>query len=344
MGGVQRWPMRAFVGGGLLALAAAFGAGVLPAPRFSDWWAPPLQVRKSGIAPESLPGVDEFAFRPLRATRFALGDDEGEIGFLQVTYAEADGTERVALLHPPAPDAGEGGETRWKWWMQTAAAIRKHTQPSDQIIAWWDNGQRIRLLTGRPVWFTGPDESVFPPQERPFWREIAGGFASRSEASNRLARALTAPVDEAIASLRAALPKDGSSALLIVSTDDLARAAEFEAAGGRRLPIESRVFTMSTNLHGTIGSVRRWASAAGPGSYLVQPLPGQRVRAWRLTDAAALDWLLVRALPFSTSLYRPIDGADLVYQSAGGGYLSVYRLRGNDAAHAEPLNRRDAAR
>ncbi|MFN3565273.1 MAG: hypothetical protein ACK4V1_04725, partial [Burkholderiaceae bacterium] len=68
--------------------------------------------------------------------------------------------------------------------------------------------------------------------------------------------------------------------------------------------------------------------------YLVQPLPGGRVRAWRVTDAAALDWLLIRALPFSTSLYRPIDGADLVYQSAGGGYLSVYRIGGSADADA----------
>lgn len=301
-------------------LAAAFGTGLLPAPRLPAWFERPLEPRKTAVAVETLHA--QFAFGPRAATRYALGDEDGEIGFVQVAYADGSGRARTALLHPPPAD-GEAAETRWSWWQQTAAAIRKHAKASARIVAWWDNSQRAHLLSGLPVWVDAPLPALFADSERPFWHEVAGGFADDPQPLRELARWLTLPAEEAVVALRSAV---GGEALLIVSTDDLARAQEIAAAGGKPLPVESKVFPTSTNLHGTINSVRRWAQEGGTGSYLVQPLPGQRVRAWRVTDAAALEWLLIRALPFSTSLYRPIDGATLVYQSGGGGYLSVYRV------------------
>ena len=310
-------------GGVLLALAAGFGTGLVPVPPLFDRFAEPLAPRKTAVAVESLP-ADGFAFRPTAVTRYALGDDEGEIGFLQVAYVDGDGRSRTALLHPPPTAREETVETRWSWWLQTAAAIRKHADAKARIVAWWDNGQRAHLLTGRAVWSDAPPATLFAADQRKFWREVAGGFADDPQPLAKLAHLLTTPAEQAVAALRS--DKAPGELLLLVSTDDLARAEEIEAAGGRRLPVESKVFPTSTNLHGTINTVRRWAQEAGTGSYLVQPLPGGRVRAWRVTDAAALEWLLIRALPFSTSLYRPIDGADLVYQSAGGGYLSVYRI------------------
>lgn len=321
--------LRFGLAGTLLALALAFGAGLVPAPRLFDWFAAPLAPRRTAVPVESLP-ADAFAFRPTAATRHALGDDEGEIAFLQVAYADERGRTRTALLHPPPAADGDTTETRWHWWLQTAAAIRKHASASARIVAWWDNGQRAHLLSGRPVWSDAPTTALFPPEQGAFWREVAGGFADDPQPLAKLARWLTAPAEEAVAALHADNTSD--DLLLLVSTDDLARADEIASAGGERLPVESKVFPTSTNLHGTINTVRRWAQEAGTGSYLVQPLPGGRVRAWRVTDTAALEWLLIRALPFSTSLYRPIDGADLVFQSGGGGYLSVYRIRGGGGA------------
>ncbi len=312
-------------GGVLLAVAAAFGTGWLRAPPLTSWFEKPLAARKSTVPADKLPAA-EFAFAPRAATRFALGDDDGEIGFVQVSYQDDRGRTRTALLHPaPAADQGPS-ETRWSWWLQTAAAIRKHAAADARIVGWWDNAQRAHLLTGRDARPSAPVASLFGPTQRRFWEEVSGGFATDEQPLRQLAQALTSPAEAGVAALRS----DGArgETLLIVSTDDLARADEIAAAGGKRLPVETKVFPASTNLHGTINSVRRWAQEGGTGSYLVQPLPGQQVRAWRVTDAQALDWLLIRALPFSTSLYRPIDGADLVYQSGGGGYLSAYRIGG----------------
>ncbi|MFN3565274.1 MAG: hypothetical protein ACK4V1_04730, partial [Burkholderiaceae bacterium] len=131
--------LRVAVGGTLLALAAGIGAGVVPVPPVFDWFAEPLAPRKTTVAVESLP-ADAFAFRPASATRYALGDDDGEIAFLQVAYADGDGRSRTALLHPPAAGRDEQVETRWSWWLRTAEAIRKHAAADAQIVAWWDNG------------------------------------------------------------------------------------------------------------------------------------------------------------------------------------------------------------
>lgn len=322
-------------GSALLVLAVVFGVGLAPAPRLPAWFEEPLKARKTAVAVQSLPG--QFAYQPLSATRYSLGDGAGEIGFLQVAYTDGAGRTRSALLHPPPGAEGDTAATRWSWWMQTAGAIRKHASPAAHIVAWWDNGQRARLLTGLSVWSDAPVAGLFDAGEQAFWREVGGGFAEDARPLQRLARWLTAPAEEAVAELRA--NRKGGELLLIVSTDDLARAAEIAAAGGKRLPVEAKVFQTSANLHGTISAVRRWAQEGGTGSYLVQPLPDNRVRAWRVTDGQALEWLLIRALPFSTSLYRPIDGADLVYQSGGGGYLNVYRIAGLDASSKPAASR-----
>ena len=51
--------------------------------------------------------------------------------------------------------------------------------------------------------------------------------------------------------------------------------------------------------------------------------------AWKVTDQAFEDSLLVRLLPFSSSLERDLpEHARLVYQSAAGAYLSIYEITG----------------
>ena len=53
------------------------------------------------------------------------------------------------------------------------------------------------------------------------------------------------------------------------------------------------------------------------------------VRAWRVTEPAFEEPVLVRLLPFSSSLERnPPERARLVYQSAAGAYLSIYEITG----------------
>ena len=51
------------------------------------------------------------------------------------------------------------------------------------------------------------------------------------------------------------------------------------------------------------------------------------MRAWRVTSRTFESSLLVRLLPFSSSLERDLPrGVKLVYQSAAGAYLSIYEL------------------
>jgi hydroxylamine oxidation protein HaoB len=314
----------ALIATGLALAAAAFWRPLLTWPG-SD--APRFETVP--VALDQLPAEAEFAFPVTEATRLLLRDGDSEIGFLRVRYTDQAGGSRSALLPPTRAQSDDPFGSRFSWWLNTAAALRKHMPADGTVVTWWDNAQRVHLLTGRDVWIDGPTETLFGRDEHGFWKETVGAAppgGARQQRLSQLARWFTEPADKALPEIAAAFA-ERPSVYLLVSTDDLARAEEFAAAGGARLPVESAVFATGENLHGAINTVRRWAQEGGTGAYMVQPLPGQRVRAWRLTDAAALDWLLVRALPFSTSLYRPLEGARLVFQSAGGSYLSVYEIR-----------------
>lgn len=126
--------------------------------------------------------------------------------------------------------------------------------------------------------------------------------------------------DQALAELRTLVPPD-RSIYILVTTDILARQAEIAALSGRPLPLEVKVFPASGDIHGAARRVQLWAN---DDSYLVRQWPDQQVQAFRLTDPTAQNILLVRLLPFTSSAARPLTGLQLMYQSAWGGYLSIY--------------------
>ena len=127
---------------------------------------------------------------------------------------------------------------------------------------------------------------------------------------------------------RACGSDESGPVFLLVSTDDLSHIQEMSYLAGRGIPLETRLFSSQGDIHGVVASVNAWAGEdGGTGSYLVQPARGFSVRAWRVTDPAFENSLLVRLLPFSSSLDRdPRDRARLVYQSATGAYLSIYEI------------------
>jgi hydroxylamine oxidation protein HaoB len=119
---------------------------------------------------------------------------------------------------------------------------------------------------------------------------------------------------------------------VLACVDDLARLGEIERLSGVTIPLEARYFPAASDLHAQIKDVRRWASEKGEGAnYLVQPVMGGGVRAWRVTSPEASNLLLIRLLPFSKSLETPLQGARLVYQSHWGAYISVHEV--TSAAH-----------
>lgn len=259
------------------------------------------------------------------------------VHFDAALYRDAEGQNRRALL--PVPQ-GEGdrdpARMRLSAWKQAVEAIGRHAPKDVPILCWWDNCQRLHLYTGRPVWSLLPSPAAWASAaERRVWRELAGGFSDDTRLK-QLADWLTRPVARVLPEL-AATWRDRTPPLLLVTLDDLARLSEIERLAGRRLPIEAVEMPYTGDVHGGVARVRQWASEApGTGSYLVQPLSGQRMRVWRITDAAAHDWLLLRLLPFNTSFERPIDALPLVYQAGAGGYLSVHQLKPERLEPANP--------
>lgn len=310
--------------GSLLLLA---GAGLLVAGAAGELRRlAPVAYQRVELGPGN-PGFFRLDSRyPVdRLLRYSV-DGEGDL-FVAV-FQGGDGNQHRALVYPPSPPGDELDAIRHEIWQKAAAAVREHAEPDALFVTWWDNGQRLYLLTGREVWARQPPAEGGSARDRAFLAEVAGGTA-RDGRVERLARWFAAPAQEGLEGLRAALPP-GRPAYLLVTVDDLAHQGTMEALSGRDLGFDARVFPFTAgNLHGAVPAVKEWARAGGGDGYLVQELPGGRILAWRAGPAAA-ESLLGRLLPFTTSLARPLPGLDLVYQSGWGGYLSVYRLTGGD--------------
>jgi len=253
---------------------------------------------------------------------------------LVATYRDGQGASRKAQVYLPAADSSVVQEAldgpsldrvRGGHWNAMAAAVGRHTAEDALFVAWWDNAQRLHLYTGREIWLRLPAPEAYRSDgERTLWSAVGGGFA-RDGRLARLAGYLLDDADAAVASLRAELPQD-RHAYLLVATDDLMRLQEMANLSGREIPLETRVFPFTGNVHGAISSVKEWAREGGTGSYLVQPMPGQRIRAWRIVEPSFQETLLARLFPFTSSLDRLPQGLKLVYRSDWGGYLSIYAL------------------
>ncbi len=207
-------------------------------------------------------------------------------------YRGSDGQPRQALLPPPASAA-------WRRWQALGEALRQ-LEPDALVLAWWDDAQRVDLISGRKVWVRQPLAEAFPAKDRKLWRLLSGGFGDEEGRLRRLAHWLAMPAADALAAMRWETPSQPR--YLLVSTDLLTRLEEIERLSGTRLPLEVRIFPPDGNLHAQIAAVRRWAAETGLG-YLPQKVP-DGIAAWRLT--ARSDGLLLSLLPFTGQSQPPL--------------------------------------
>ena len=253
-------------------------------------------------------------------------------------YRDPDGVARQAIVHLPekrtdvTPASGlDPYLFRREAWNDLSRSVVKHTDERAVFVGWWDNMQRLHLFTGRRGRPRYPDAGGYPqPAQKELWRHIAGDFL-QDDSLSCLSKQLLEDIDEALAGIaECAWGDESGPVFLLVSTDDLSHIQEMAYLAGRGIPLETRMFSSEGDIHGVVTSVNAWAAqGGGTGSYLVQPAPGFAVRAWRVMDTAFEDSLLVRLLPFSSSLERDSpEHVRLVYQSAVGAYLSVYEITG----------------
>lgn len=285
-----------------------------------------LKYEKLAELKDGLPGL-EGRFPIERIFRYRIGREGAGVELNVAHYRDAQGQTGSAIVFPPADPTQPQGETglRHDLWQAAAEAIQSHTDKDALFVSWWDDGQRIRFLTGRKPWLDAPVAGAFPDaDQRKFWQRAGGGFNPDEAKLRQLARWLSMDADAALAEMALALPKD-QSVYWLVCLDDLARLGEIEALSGVKLPFEARIFPQANNIHEQIAEVKRWAGEKGIGSYLVQQLPSGGARVWRITTEGGVGTLLARLLPFTTSLAKPLEHQSLVYQTGWGGYLSVYQ-------------------
>lgn len=316
---------------GLAGLSVALlGAGVLslydglvkPAPLNLTYQTQKIENREIGVVKFQ---IDEML-------QYQINRGESESFELTVAkYKNSQGKQRQAIVFPGRKSSKipvlHLNDLRNRAWQQAAQAITQHVgSPNSLIISWWDNAQRLDLMTGINTWVSSPaSESYYQSDLKAIWSAISGGFDTDSSKLKQLAEWLLMDADLAIKSINKVISTDQQGYLLF-SIDDLARLQEIFALSDRKLAIDSRVFYTGDNIHTQISRVKQWAKAEGTGSYLVQPLPGIGVRAWRILDQQSEKMLLVRLLPFTHSLEQPLETVNLVFQSEWGGYLSVFEL------------------
>jgi hydroxylamine oxidation protein HaoB len=239
---------------------------------------------------------------------------------------------RAIVYRAPNGVERSDGKLRHDLWQEAIAAIKDHVPADALFLGWWDNGQRIAYGSGREVWSAAPVRALYrDASQRSLWNEVAGGYVEDEANLRQLARWLAMDADQALGEMAARFQR--RPVYVLVCLDDMARLGEIEAMAGAALPFEMRLFPAADNLHGQVATVKRWAAEGGTGNYLVQQLSTGEVRAWRISTEQGARTLLARLLPFTSSLAKPLDRVTLVYQSAWGGYLSIYRA---DFAAASP--------
>ena len=307
---------------GAIAILAGLGLMVFGLPNFSGHGLNYEKLAELKAGEAGFPDI-RGAYPVESLARYRIGRESAGVE-LNVAHYQ-DGQAASAIVFPPvAQGQGEAG-LRHDLWQAAAEAIQKHTGQDALFLAWWDDAQRVRFLTGRKPWLDLPVASAFPDkQQQTFWRQAGGGFAEDASRLKQLARWLAMDADAALADMDRVLPK-GQPVYWLLCLDDLARLSEIEALSGVKLPFEARVFPQADNIHAQIAEVKRWAGETGLDAYLVQQLPGGGARVWRITTEAGVKTLLARLLPFTTSLAQPLERQSLVYQSGWGGYLSVYQ-------------------
>ena len=265
-----------------------------------------------------------------RLTTYRLGGAKGlDVPISVAEYRNESGLleHATVFLQGIKAATSKASNPRMDLWTMASEAILNHASPDAIYLTWWDNAQRIHFLTGEATAIRLPAEKSF--QDSPlagFWKEVAGDYAKAPDSSLQLAQWLTMDAESALRDLRTKWP-NAKPIYLFGCVDDLARLSEIERLSGVKIPIEARYFPEASDLHAQIKEVRRWANEMGEGAnYLVQPVSGGGVHAWRVTSPEASRLLLIRLLPFSKSLETPLEGVRLVYQSLWGAYISIHEV------------------
>ncbi len=214
----------------------------------------------------------------------------------------------------------------WQAWLDASASFRNTKAKNALFMTWWDNAQRIHLLSGKKSWANAPAREAFDRRQQGFWQHVSGGFLKHSEPLKQLADWLLMDAQQAIDTIEQRFEKP-NQLYFLVTIDDLARLSEMSTLSGKSVPFETRVFRSDENIHRLISRMRRWAREKGNGSYLVQHLPQLGVRVWRITTAEGEKTLLARLLPFTSSLANPLRSLKLVHRSEWSGYISIYGWR-----------------
>ncbi|MGR9106619.1 MAG: hypothetical protein ACU843_06765 [Gammaproteobacteria bacterium] len=296
-----------------------------------------LQYRKLGeLAPgdPAFPNI-ESRFPIQKIDRIEVSDETDHYFHMDVAYYRNNQDQpRQSLVFLAEKSIGGAGiasalnlnSLRWKAWLDASRFLTGTPSARRLFITWWDNAQRIELLSGEPSLVELPLAEAFAPGQRAFWRDVSGGFGTRSEPLKRLAAWLLSDADQALRDIEMTLAEE-RDLYFLVTVDDLARLSEMQALSGKPGPFETRLFRGEENIHALISRVKRWAREKGTGSYLVQHLGGTGIRVWRIGLPEGEKTLLARLLPFTSSLANPLNGLDLIHRSAWSGYLSIYRLR-----------------
>ncbi len=267
--------------------------------------------------------------------KFLINSPEDQELEMFVAEYLADDEKRRAIIYPvPIQNEEETNvrdkkrhhQYRQEKWQFLSAAVKKHTKDSDRFITYWDNAQRLHLFTGRMAIPEQPIEKAFSnSEEKSFWQEIGNGF-SQQEQLIVFAQCLVGKARDAKSCL-SQLYTDAGDNYILMSADDMARIQEISLLTGQGLPLETRLFSTDSDLHGQIRQVREWArEGEGTGSYMLQPIDENFVRAWRIIDPTFEDSLLARLLPFTTAAEKDFADLKLVFQSDWGGYLSLYQI------------------
>ncbi len=260
--------------------------------------------------------------------------DNQELEMFAAEYL-ADDERRRAIIYPvPIESEEETNEEdkrtphqyRQEKWQLLSAAVKKHTKDSDRFITYWDNAQRLHLFTGRMAIPEQPIERAFSNSgEKSFWQEIGNGFSDQEQLII-FAKCLIGKAGDAKSCL-SQLYTDAGDNYILMSVDDMAHIQEISLLTGQSLPLETRLFSTDSDLHGQIRQVRDWArEGEGTGSYMLQPIDENFVRAWRIIDPTFEDSLLASLLPFTTAAEKELADLKLVFQSDWGGYLSLYQI------------------
>ncbi len=301
--------------------ALSFYQGLNSAPKDVLWR---FQQQQIDVPPEmdSFFAIDnfyQFHIKQAELAKFSLSVAE---------YRNEAGEKKRAIVFPPEKSTVvlSINDLRERVWRQAAEAIKRNIAENALLFSWWDSGQRLHLLTGRELWVKAPLSDLYPEQsERELWGSVAGGYDSDMTRLTKLSEWLLMDAEKAIQQIRQQIPQK-QNAYLVVSVDDLARIEEISRLSGKALAIESKVFYRSDNIHATISAVKQWVREKGTGRYLVHPVPGIGIRAWRILNEADENLLLLRLLPFTHALEQPLQQLKQVFQSKWGGYLSIYQL------------------